>query len=310
MNGVTKKGAYLAVAAAVISGFSIYINKFAVTAVRDPFFFTAVKNVAVALLLFALLILPRALPELKSLSKKQWLTLGAIGCVGGSIPFLMFFYGLSLTNAAVAGFIQKSLFIWVGILAVPFLGERLGKLQIAALVALVGGNILLLGWPNAWFSSGGAGELMILIATILWAVEAIIARKVMKQVSSNVAAFGRMFFGAIIMLGYLGFTGKLGDMATLSGLQIGWIALTSLFLLGYVSCYYTGLKYAPASAVAGIMVLGSVITSLLYAVIDAQRYSVGQIAGMLLIMAAVSGLWYVAPRLRARKESSPEIPAE
>jgi len=303
-----RKGVYFALVAAIISGFSIYINKFVVMEMKDPFIFTTTKNLAVAALLFAFLILPKALPELKSLSRKQWLTLGAIGCVGGSIPFLLFFYGLSLGTAVSAAFIHKTLFIWVAILAVFFLGERLGKFHIAALVTLVGGNILLLGWPKSWLVSGG--ELMIFIAAILWAIEAIVAKRVMGRVSSNVAAFGRMFFGAIAMLIYLALTGKLGIMASLGGQQIGWIVLTSLFLLGYVSCYYNGLKYAPASIVASILVLGSVITSLLYALIDARRYSPDQIAGMLLIVAVILGLWYIAPTVRSRKEALPLAPVE
>ena len=303
-----RKGIYLALTAAIISGLSIYLNKFAVMGMKDPFVFTTVKNLAVALMLLALVILPKALPEMKGLSRRQWLTLGLLGGVGGSVPFLLFFYGLSQGTSAGAAFIHKSLFIWVAILAVFFLGERLGKFHLLALVALVGGNILLLGWPKSWLLSGG--ELMIFMATILWAVEAVVAKKVMSQVSSNVAAFGRMFFGAMVMLIYLAATGKLSVMASLSGLQVGWVVLTALFLFGYVSCYYAGLKYAPASIVASILVLGSVITSLLYAIFDAKMYSPVQIVGMLFIAAAVWALWHIAPKVRGRKEILPVISVE
>ncbi|MBA7667317.1 hypothetical protein ES703_75404 [subsurface metagenome] len=228
--------------------------------------------------------------------------------MGGSIPFLLFFYGLSLGTAVSAAFIHKTLFIWVAILAVFFLGERPGKFHIAALVVLVGGNILLLGWPKSWLISGG--ELMIFMATILWAIEAIVAKRMMGQVSSNVAAFGRMFFGAIIMLVYLALTGKLGTIASLTGQQFGWIVLTSLFLFGYVSCYYAGLKHAPASIVASILVLGSVITSLLHAIFNAKTYALEQIVGMLLVTAAVLMLWYIAPRVSLRKKTLPVVPVE
>lgn len=307
-QGKYRKGIYFALAAAVVSGFAIYINKFAVMEMKDPFIFATVKNLAVALLFFAILILPKALPELRRLSRKQWLALGVIGCIGGSIPFLLFFYGLSLSTAVGAAFIHKTLFIWVAILAVFFLGERLGKFHIAILLILIGGNILLLGWPGSWLM--GQGELMVFIATLLWAVEMVIAKKVMGKVSSNVAAFGRMFFGAIVMLSYLAVTGKLGTIASLSGQQIGWVALTSLLLFGYVTCYYTGLKHAPASIVAGILVLGSVITSLLYAIIDARRFTPEQIGGMVFITMAVLTLWYMASKIRIRKEALLLAPEE
>jgi drug/metabolite transporter (DMT)-like permease len=298
-QGKYRKGIYFALAAAVVSGFAIYINKFAVMEMKDPFIFTTVKNLAVALLFFAILILPKALPELRRLSRKQWLALGVIGCIGGSIPFLLFFYGLSLSTAVGAAFIHKTLFIWVAILAVFFLGERLGKFHIAVLLILIGGNILLLGWPGSWLM--GQGELMIFIATLLWAVEMVIAKKVMRKVSSNVA---------IVMLSYLAVTGKLGTIASLGGQQIGWVALTSLLLFGYVSCYYTGLKHAPASIVASILVLGSVITSLLYAIIDARRFAPEQIGGMVFITMAVLTLWYLASKIRIRKEALLLAPEE
>jgi len=303
-----RKGVWFALGTAIISGFSIYLNKFAVMTVKDLFVFTTAKNLVVALLLLTLVILPTVLRELKSLSRQQWLTLILIGGVGGSIPFLLFFKGLSVASAPSAAFIHKTLFIWVTILAVPFLGERLGKFHIAALATLIIGNLVLMGLPSSW--ALGQAELLVLIATVLWAVEAVIAKKVMQRVSSNVAAFARMFFGAMVMLIYLGFTGKLGSFASLNGQQIGWIAITSLFLFSYVSCYYAGLKYAPASVVASILVLGSVITSLLYAIFDAKRYSWEQVVGMLLVTLAALALWYLSPRVRIRREASPSVSEE
>ena len=298
-RGKYRKGVWFALATAVISGFSVYINKFAVMQMKDPFVFTTAKNVAVALMLFALLIAPKALPELKKLTAKQWLLLGAIGAIGGSVPFLLFFKGLTLANAATAGFIHKTLFIWVALLAVPFLGERLNKIHVAALATLIGGNILLLGLPGSW--AMGTGEVLVLVATMLWAVEAVIAKKVMASVSASVAAFGRMFFGGIIMLGYLGLTGKMTTLVALNSQQYFWIAATAALLLAYVSGYYAGLKYAPASVVASVLVIGSVITSLLYAIFDARTYTIEQIAGIAVISVATTALWYIAPKV-GRKE--------
>lgn len=298
------KGIYFALAAATISGFSIYINKYAVMQMGDPFVFTTTKNVAVALLLLALFILPRAVPELRRLSRRDWLALVVLGGIGGSIPFLLFFQGLSGATAASAAFIHKTLFVWVAVLAVLFLGERLGKTHLAALGLLVVGNLVLLGWPKSWALSQAEG--MVLAATLLWAIEAVVAKKVMARVSPHVAAFGRMFFGAIVMLGYLAFTHRLGLLAGLGLSQVGWMAITAVFLLGYVTTYYAGLKYAPASLVASVLVLGSVITSFLYAVLDAKRYAVGEMAGLFLVAVAVLILCATAGGVRVRK-LEPEV---
>ena len=46
-------------------------------------------------------------------------------CIGGSVPFVLFFEGLARATATQAAFIQKTLVVWVALLAVPLLRERL-----------------------------------------------------------------------------------------------------------------------------------------------------------------------------------------
>jgi drug/metabolite transporter (DMT)-like permease len=296
MNSTVKKGAYLALITALISGVSVYVNSFGVREVPDPFVFTTAKNLLVGLVLAALVLAPSAWREALRLTRKQWLLLLALGVVGGSVPFLLFFYGLSQATAASAAFIHKTLFIWVAILAVPLLGEKLGRLQIAALAILVLGNLVLLG-PATW--AMGTAEMFTLAATVMWAVEAVMARRIMSGVSARLAALGRMGFGSLVMLGFLAFTGRVETLVTLDGIQWGWVVLTSAFLVGYVTCYYGALKRAPATLVASVLVLGSVITSLLQVVFGARTFTAEQVAGFALIVAA-AGLWvYIGNRMLA-----------
>ena len=49
-----------------------------------------------------------------------------VAVVGGSVPFVLFFEGLARAEATQAAFIQKTLVVWVALLAVPLLHERLG----------------------------------------------------------------------------------------------------------------------------------------------------------------------------------------
>jgi drug/metabolite transporter (DMT)-like permease len=273
----------------------VYVNSFGVKQVPDPFVFTTAKNLLVGLVLAALVLAPAAWKELRGLSRNQWLSLLVLGLVGGSVPFLLFFYGLSQAMAASAAFIHKTLFIWVAILAVPFLKERLGTLQIGALGILVVGNLVLVGRPASWVL--GPAELFTLLATLLWAVEAVVAKRIMVGVSARVAALGRMGFGALAMLGFLAVSSRGDTLATMNGVQWGWVVLTSVFLLGYVGSYYGALKHAPATLVSSVLVLGSVITSLLYAIFSARTYSVEQVVGFGLIVAAAVLWLYIGNRL-------------
>ena len=292
-------GAYLALITAVISGFSVYVNSFGVKHVPDPFVFTTTKNVAVALMLTAAVILPFKLRALRGLTPLQWAQLALLGLVGGSIPFLLFFYGLREAAAPSAAFMHKTLFVWVAIMAVPLLRERLGKTQLVALAGLVVGYMFFVGWPAAW--DFGRAEIFTLSATLLWAVEAVIARRLLSgALDPLVGALGRMGLGAIIMVGFLGVTGRVETVTAMDATDWGWVAITSAFLLGYVCAYYTALKHAPATTVASILVLGSVITSALHWAFSDRAYSAEQVAGFIIIIFMVVLWTYVARQAALR----------
>src|SRR3989344_1621138 len=116
----------LALMTEVISGAANFFNKIGVTAVKDPILYTTLKNSLVALFLIGFIVAMRQWKEIKKLNKGQLLKLLVIGLVGGSIPFALFFSGLANTSALNASLIHKTLFIWVAILAIPFLKEKIG----------------------------------------------------------------------------------------------------------------------------------------------------------------------------------------
>lgn len=252
----------LALITAVISGTNNFLSKIAVTVVADPIVFTFLKNGLVAIFLIGLIIVIGKWRELYNTGRKDLLKLLSIGVIGGSIPFILFFSGLSKVPAINAAFIHKTLFIWVALMAVPILKERIGKVQLTALALLFGGN-LVFGLPK--FSSS-SGELMILAATILWAIENIIAKITLKKFSSLLVAGTRMAIGSLVILIVIGFQGNVGLMANLAPVQWGWTLLTSLLLAGYVLTWYTALKYAPATLVASLLVPAIFITNFLTAV--------------------------------------------
>lgn len=118
---IKDRGIYLALTTALISGFAVFFNKFAGKLWGDSFVFTTVKNIPVGLAFLGIILAPKFFSELKALNKKQWAYLLLIALIGGAIPFLLFFKWLTIASAANAAFIHKTLFIWVGLLAVIFL---------------------------------------------------------------------------------------------------------------------------------------------------------------------------------------------
>ena len=271
-----KRALLLIFSTAIISGISIYLNKYAVGGI-DSSVFTFLKNILVAVFLLSLILITKS-NEFFKLKKRDWAKLVVIGLIGGSVPFLLYFRGLQLTTAASASLIHKTMFIFVTALALTFLKEKLNRTVFIALTFLLIGNYLLIK-PTFSFN---LGDLFILSATILWAVENILSKHALKNISGNMVAFGRMFFGSLFILLFLFVTNKTNFGFSTS--QIFWVFLTTIMLVLYVVTWYNGLKYIDVSLASSILLLGSPVTTLLTYGINIE---LGQILGIMLLGAGI-----------------------
>ncbi len=299
MSKTVESGIILALLTAFISGFSIFYNKLVVVKGIDPLVFNIIKNGGVALLLSSLLIGTKYVSELKKLSFPTWLKLVVIGIIGGSIPFVLFFQGLTLTSAVNANLIHKTLFIWVALLALPLLSEKLNRLQICGYLIIFASNFFLGGFNGF---SLGKGELLILLATILWSLENIIAKITLIEVTSILVSWGRMFIGSLILLVIAFIPGKLILFSQLSSSQILPISGSILFLTGYVITWYAALKKAPATLVTSILVVATPITNILTVIFITNSFpqiqilnTIGTVIGIMLITIFVSKINKTSP---------------
>ncbi len=262
-------GIALAVATAVISGFAIFFNSYGVAAWRDAgastATYTTAKNIVAAALLGGLLfVLSRRSSEegfTRPTSRRQWLGLGAVGLIGGSIPFLLFFEGLARATSTQAAFIHKSLLIWVVILAVPLLREHLSWPHVAAIGLLIGGQFVLAGGVTDL--GLGVGEAMILAATLLWSVEVVAAKKLLGGLSPLTVGTARMGLGIVVLVGYCIATGAFAGLGRLGWDQWFWALFAGSILSAYVATWYGGLARARAVDVTAVLVFGAVITAAL-----------------------------------------------
>ena len=250
---------------AVISGVSIFTNSYAVRRVAGPTTFTTAKNLVAAVLLGALLLGLSARRSEEGWTSprtaRQRFGLLVVGVVGGSVPFVLFFEGLARASASDAAFIQKTLVVWVALLGLLFLRERMGWPHVVAIAALVGGQVLLT--KHLADVGLGAGELMIFAATLLWSVEVVIAKRLLADLSALTVGVSRMAIGAIALIVWLAVSGQVGDLFGFSASQWGWVLLTGLLLTGYVATWYSALARAQAVDVTAILVFGAVVTAAL-----------------------------------------------
>ena len=282
-------GVGFALVAAVISGVAVFVNAKGVSHFDDATVYTTAKNAVAGGLLLAL-----ALPLLagasrsgtgtrRPRSRRSWLGLVALACIGGSAPFVLFFEGLSRATATQAAFIQKTLVIWVALLAVPLLRERIRPVHLAAIALVVGGQAWLAG--DLGTIVFGGGETMILAATLMWAVEVILVKRLVEGIDPRMLAAGRMAIGVVILGAWVLVSGRMSGLVGLSAEQWQWAFLTGLLLTGYVGTWYAALAFAPAIDVTAVLVFGAVITAVLSGTIDGAAVDV---AGIALVTAGVA----------------------
>jgi drug/metabolite transporter (DMT)-like permease len=262
-------GVALALVTAAISGFAVFLNGYAVQRFDDATAYTTAKNAVAALILLALALPtlrgPREVgrPAPRPRSRRDWLALCAVGVIGGSVPFVLFFEGLARASSTEAAFIHKTLVVWVALLAVPLLGERLSWLHGAAIALLVLGQAVLVGGTGT--VTVGAGEVMILAATLLWAVEVVFVKYLLRSLAVPTLAAARLGIGTLLLVGFVLVSGRGGGIAAYGASEWGWVLLTGLVLAGYVATWYAALARAQAVDVTAVLVLAAIVTALLNA---------------------------------------------
>lgn len=258
-------GTVLAFLTACVSGVSIFSNKIFVVSM-DPALFTAVRSLIIGLIFLLLSYANGAFTPVRR-RKIPWGWLFLVGVIGGGMAFLMFFTGLKLTTAGRASIIHKSLPLWVAAFAIPFLKERVTRKQGLAMALMFGGTLIIFGAsisPGELWSNPLLGDLLVIVATILWAVENVVARKLLREGETNfLVTFGRMFFGALFIFGVIGMTGQMGALLTLSAMQLTYLMISAGMLFMYVFFYYWSLRHINVTKAATILLAAPVITIIL-----------------------------------------------
>ncbi len=267
-------GILLAAVTAIISGVAVFVNGYGVRAwadVSDATTYTTFKNIVAAMILGVMLLATRGRSVRgfdRALIREHGWSLALIALVGGSIPFVLFFEGLARSGSSEAAFIHKTLVVWVAVLAVGLLRERVGIPHLAALALLVWGQAVLAG--GVGWAAFGSGEWMILLATMLWAIETVIAKRVLGSVPSLTLGIARMAGGAVLLVVYGLVRGALVDLTGVRFEHVVWILLTGATLSVYVATWYAALARAQAVDVTAVLVAGAIITGILeYGVRDA-----------------------------------------
>ena len=265
-SGARRRGLALAGAASCVSGVAVFVNGYGVGRFSDATVYTTAKNLVAAVVLLSALAVAapsrsRGRDDDRSRRRVGWLGPVVLGAIGGSVPFVLFFEGLARADSVQAAFLHKTLVVWVALLAVPLLKERIGPLHVAAVGLLVWGQIVLVG--NLDDLRVGTGEAMVLAATLLWAAEFVVAKRLLASRPPLGLGAARLAFGVVLLVADLAVTGRAGELVRLDVGQWTWAAATGVLLGVFVWAWYAGLALLPAVDAAAVLVFGAVVTAVL-----------------------------------------------
>jgi drug/metabolite transporter (DMT)-like permease len=314
------RGVYVAGITAAISGVSVFVNSYGVKAVASPAVYTTAKNLAATFFLaLAMLVAstarsrrggsiranfatPHELSEslgdgARSATQTsdpssvgRWLGLAYVGVIGGGLAFVLFFDGLAQSEPASAAFWRDTLVLWVAVLAVPFLRERIRWWNVAAVAFLIIGEVTFTGGVGSL--AANRGEMYVLAATILWAIEVVIAKRLLRSLSPATISVVRTGVGAAALVVYLAATGALGTLLAFNAAQFGWAIWTGLLLGAYVATWMTALSRARALDVTSVLVASVLLTWLLQLMAGTASAAASSSLGLILIaLGAVLIVW-------------------
>ncbi|MFH1474146.1 MAG: DMT family transporter [Candidatus Aenigmatarchaeota archaeon] len=273
-------GVLLAVLTALVSGFSIVANKFFLVSL-DPTLFTALRTFFVGMGFFLISFYKNKF-SLKDFNKVSWKMLLAIGVVAG-FAFLAFFNGLKITTAGRAAFLHKLLPLFVTVLAFFFLKEKITRKQVYAMLVMILGTYLI-SYSAITFDVA-FGDLLIIVATILFAVENIMSKYAMTNKESNfVVSFCRMFFASLVLLSIVLLAGNYDQLLLLNYEQILYIGTSISLLFLYVLFWYYSISLIKVSKASTLLLLSPFISLFMSFMLLGEAFLPLQILGSVLIL--------------------------
>lgn len=108
----------------------------------------------------------------------------------------------------------------------------------------------------------------------------------------------RITIGVVVLVGYLGLRGDLGQLTGVGASGWWWAVLTGVILTGFVTTWFAALKRAQAVDITAVLVFAAVITAVLDRWIEGTPIG-SQWLGLLLITVGAAGIAALALRERA-----------
>ena len=256
-----------------------------VLAYMGPFTFNAFRFGIGSLTLLAIVwILKLGVPP-----KNYWKPLIVVGLLQTAAVFILVMYGLRFVDAGKSSVLLYSMPMWSSLLAIKFLREKLTIKQILGLFIGMIGLLSILGW-DIWFEQNLQtifGELLIVMAAIVWAISNIYYRLHLQSLHKIQASAYQMTFGTIGIF-IAAMVMEWGDPVHLNANSIYYILFTGILASALCFTVWYLILSLIDMATATIATLLVPIFGLLFSVLlIGEKMSIGIIVGSSLIICGI-----------------------
>lgn len=267
-----------------------------------PSFIVLAEHAVNVLLLLPLVMLKWS--SFRGLTRREWLTLGAIAIGGSAIATFAFTQAFAFVNPSVAILLQKlQPFIAIS-LAGMVLGERMRKtFWIWAILAVAGAYVISFPdlvprvYEGEEFNPNLIGVSLALLAAVLWGASTVLGKYALKRVDFTAVTCVRFIIAFVFLLLWNMWSGDAAVVTTLTARDVLFLVIIAIVSGSFsLLLYYRGLKTTSAS-VATIAELGFPLAAVLVnAVFLHESLRAAQIIGMAILLLSVLQLKTVNER--------------
>jgi drug/metabolite transporter (DMT)-like permease len=249
-----------------------------------PLAAAALRALAGGVILLVVLLARRA--DLR-MPRSEWPALLGFGLLGVALFFTCYVNAIDLTGVAMAAVLMYTAPAWVAVISWRWMGERLGRRGVAALLlAMLGAALVAQVYDPARLRLNGVGVLLGLAAGLTYALYSVFAKRLARRNSPPVFQVWGLLIGALALIPLAG----LGNVAQ------GWSSPGTLLLvagMGIVAtllpslAYSFGVQRIPVSVAAVVATFEPVVATLFGYLFFAERFDPLQLVGTACIVGAL-----------------------
>jgi drug/metabolite transporter (DMT)-like permease len=238
-------------------------------------------------LLAGLVILPLApKPPFRGADRSR---LVAIALVGAAAAPILYWQGLPATSGSEAAMLVNVETVFTMALAVAVLRERAGPVEVASVLAIVFGAVVLTTNLRASLDPAHLlGNLLIVAATALWAVDNNLSTGLSRRNSPQAVAAWKNVVGAGLVVAVAVVVGK--DLAQVPSHFVGLLLAGGLGTGVSLTLFYLALRHIGAYRTSAVFGLGGVFGAAAAFFVLGERLSLVQVAGAAVMVAAAVAL--------------------